>query len=106
MNYEKKYNEALEWMRSLYDGLHGATKEDAEHYFPELKESEDEKIRKWCILHFKKSIDVIKNNDEYKEYLSNKVIPWLEKQGDKDKLIKELGKFKKRDMNGILRKKS
>ena len=65
--------------------------------FPELKESEDEKIRKWCISHFKECINVIKNNNEYKEYLSNKVIPWLEKQGDKDKLIKELGKFKKGD---------
>lgn len=43
--YEKKYNEALNWMRELYPGLHGATKEDAEHYFPELSESEDERIR-------------------------------------------------------------
>ena len=48
---------------------------------PELKESEDEKIRKWCISHFKACINVIKDNDEYKEYLSNKVISWLEKQG-------------------------
>lgn len=43
MNYEKKYKEALGWMQSLYDELHGATKEDAEHYFPELKEGEDER---------------------------------------------------------------
>ena len=42
----KRYDEALNWMRELYPGLHGATKEDAEHYFPELKESEDERIRK------------------------------------------------------------
>lgn len=42
----RAYDEALNWMRELYPGLHGATKEDAEHYFPELKESEDERIRK------------------------------------------------------------
>ena len=46
------------------------------------KESEDERIRKWCISHFKACINVIKDNDEYKEYLSNKVIAWLEKQGE------------------------
>ena len=39
----KRYDEALNWMRELYPGLHGATKEDAEHFFPKLAESE--KIR-------------------------------------------------------------
>ena len=51
MDYEKKYKEALGWMKSLYDSLHGKTREEAERYFPELAESEDEKIRKNCI-HF------------------------------------------------------
>ena len=48
MTIEEKaraYDKALKWMRELYPGLHGATKEDAEHYFPELRESEDERIR-------------------------------------------------------------
>ena len=40
----KAYDEALEWMRKVYPTLTGADKEDAEHYFPELKESEDEKM--------------------------------------------------------------
>ena len=53
MDYEKKYNEALKWMRELYPGLHGATKEDAEHFFPELRESEDERIRKEIIAFLK-----------------------------------------------------
>ena len=39
MNYEKKYKDALIWMASLYDGLHGKTKEEAERFFPELKEN-------------------------------------------------------------------
>lgn len=46
MDYERKYKEALEWMQSLYSDLHGVTKEEAEHYFPELKESDDEKIKR------------------------------------------------------------
>lgn len=41
----KAYDKALEWMRKVYPTLTGADKEDAEHYFPELKESEDERIR-------------------------------------------------------------
>ncbi len=80
MNYERKYKEALEWMRSVYNGLQGATKEDAEHYFPELQESEDERIRKDIIRVFKGEIKFIseKENERY--------IAWLEKQGKpKDK---------------------
>lgn len=52
MNTEEKaraYDEALNWMRKLYPGLHGATKEDAEHYFPELRENEEERIRKGLV---------------------------------------------------------
>ncbi len=50
MDYEKKYNEALKWMRELYPRFPGAFKEEIEHYFPELRESEDERIRK-AIVH-------------------------------------------------------
>ena len=70
MDYEKKYNEALKWMRELYPGLHGATKEDAEHYFPELLESEDERIRKE-LVNFLRS-PFIKEN-----LTDEKVAPWL-----------------------------
>lgn len=48
-SYEQKYKAALEWMKSLYGGLHGKTKEEAEKYFPELAESEDEKVKR--IIH-------------------------------------------------------
>lgn len=51
--------------------------------FPELKESEDNRMREWCISHFRACSRVAKDNAEYKEYLNNKVIPWLEKQGEK-----------------------
>ena len=75
MDYEKKYNEALNWMRELYPGLHGATKEDAEHYFPELRESEDERIRKGLV-------GLVSTVGEYYLKLDsrNKMLAWLEKQ--------------------------
>ena len=70
----KAYDKALEiakaWCKLDNNDL---SNEDLETLFPELKESEDERIRKWCISHFKECINVIKDNDEYKEYLSNKV---------------------------------
>lgn len=77
IDYKRKYNEALEWMRSLYDGLHGPTKEDAEHYFPELTESEDERIKKE-ILSFLKDF----KRDHYRNLDFSSWIAWLEKQGE------------------------
>lgn len=42
MDYKQKYERALEYMRTVYPTLNGVDKEDVEHYFSELKESEDE----------------------------------------------------------------
>ena len=48
----KAYDKALEKVREYYKGLAGCrTKEKLESIFPELKESEDERIRK-SIIHF------------------------------------------------------
>lgn len=82
MDYEKKYKNALNWIESIYPSMSSEQQIEAEGVFPELAESEDERIRKWCISHFKAAFRVTKNNAEYKEYLNNKVIPWLEKQGE------------------------
>ena len=79
MDYKEKYEQALGWMRDVYPTLEGSIKEDAEHFFHELKENEDERIRKWCISHFRECFRVTNDNVEYQEYLNNKVIPWLEK---------------------------
>jgi hypothetical protein len=73
MDYEKKYNEALKWMRELYPGLHGATKEDAEHYFPELAESEDERMRRMLI-------DRLRSAEELTDELREWILSYLEKQ--------------------------
>lgn len=81
------YNKAIERAKKWYnapniDKMPTYGNRVIEEIFPELKDSEDERIMKWCISHFKGCINVIKDNDEYKEYLNNKVIPWLEKQGE------------------------
>lgn len=79
----KKYDEALEWMRELYPGLHGATKEDAEHYFPELKDSEDERIRKFLLRLANRCAE---NSIDFLGDIKKKdVIAWLERQKEQPK---------------------
>ena len=72
MNYEKKYNEALKRAKKAKNNasLSKGTIRVLDIIFPELKESEDERIRKSLI-------DMLKNDE--KCYL--KEIAWLEKQG-------------------------
>ena len=89
--YEKKYNEALKWMRELYPGLHGATKEDAEHYFPELTESEDEKFRKYILRGCKECVEANDKGLELSMDTTKKLLAYLEKQKDnKDELVYRL----------------
>ena len=78
MDYEKKYNEALKLMRELYPGLHGAIKEDAEHFFPELRESEDERIIRAIIdalYSHTNSINLLSSRG----YQMGNIEAWLEK---------------------------
>jgi hypothetical protein len=49
MNYEKKYKEALEWARKVMQGKVGFVLDEVLEIFPELVESEDERIRKKII---------------------------------------------------------
>lgn len=78
MNYELKYKEALERARKLYEK--GTITESLNYVFPELKESEDEKIRKHLI-------SLVKNWDKdgiFSKYTSNpkeikQILAWLEK---------------------------
>jgi len=72
MDYEKKYNEALEDMRVIYPNLKGDAKLAVEHAFPELAESEDERIRKGIVETIKQCPDTFlnpKNRDEMLAYL-------------------------------------
>ena len=47
MDYEQKYKEAVEWMRGMYDGLHGKTKKEAEK---SKWTDEDEERLQSCII--------------------------------------------------------
>ncbi len=76
----KAYDEALKWMRELYPGLHGATKEDAEHYFPQLRESEDERIRKFLIDYFGIIKSTLSDGGIWKGFQIDEILAFLEKQ--------------------------
>ena len=74
----KAYDEAIERTRKLYGN------ELAEEIFIELKESEDEKIRRWIIDDIKYNMfNEPLNNSEYKKK-AEKAIAWLEKQGEQN----------------------
>lgn len=71
----KAYDGALEDMRVIYPNLKGDAKLAVEHAFPQLRESDDEKIRKF--------ICSIIDNLEPKDFIGVKkmnVLEWLEKQ--------------------------
>ena len=95
MNYEKKYKEALEVAQKLYqdcpngknDRLYHTT--DLEKMFPELKESEDERIKKEIISFIQDDIDEINlkvsgdyddrdEDDIAHQNWCKKAISWLE----------------------------
>lgn len=72
----KAYDEAIERAKKLYgNGI-------AEGIFPELKESDDDRIRKWIIddIRYNMNNEPL-NNSEYKKK-AEKAIAWLEKQGE------------------------
>jgi hypothetical protein len=88
MNYEKKYKEALEKAKKVHnrkDATDGG-KLILESMFPELKESEDERIRKELI----DAIQGLWDNDALPMPLTvkrkNNWIAWLEKQGEQKEM--------------------
>ena len=99
MDYEKKYKEALERAKSSYENEKtrvGLTPIDLEYIFPELKESEDERIRKELTAEVKEQIDSIpapdcrdKEDEKVLKQL-NKWLAWLEKQGKQNYTKKDV----------------
>ena len=89
MNYENKYNNALERARDYYKANLTLNKADEnavlEDIFPELKESEDEKIRKRIIhaLHG----DVLDMEE------TTKALAWLEKQESVEEIVERCKNF-------------
>lgn len=88
----KAYDEAIGRAKKLYsNGI-------AEEIFPELKESEDEKIRKE-IISILRNAYWISNKNRF-----NELVAWLENQRDKDKLIQDLGEYKVKYTQEVLEK--
>ena len=93
---EKAYDKAIERAKKLYsNGI-------AEEIFPELKESEDEKIKNAILNHLKKMWGNCQ--DDVCGVHVEDAIDWLEKQRDKDKLIQELGEYKVKYTQEVLEK--
>ena len=81
MDYKEKYERALEYMCKVYPTLNAADKVDAEHYFPELKESEDERVRKALLSEF---ISLQSKGYKFAGLEGEDIINWLEKPGEQN----------------------
>ena len=79
MDYEKKYKEALERAKKTLEK--SSAKDEAklvvEYFFPELAESEDERIRKWILEYLYDGLR--KSDEQFKEQFKT-AIAWFEKQ--------------------------
>lgn len=97
MNYEKKYKEALEKARYVLHTVETAGcvmhKDLLEEIFPELRESEDERIRRTLVEYFgpKAQLDFVRGVP------IQKIRDWLEKQKEqkenKPNLLKSLEEY-------------
>ena len=79
MDYKQKYEDALERCKKEFDFsnlVYPRTKQKLERIFPELKESEDERIRKNCI-HFLE----LQKTHHAATFEIDECISWLEKKG-------------------------
>ena len=96
------YDKALKKASAAHKDEDKHLKATLERILPELKESEDEKIKNAILNHLKKmwgncqdNVCVVHVED---------AIAWLERQGDKDKLIQELGEYKVKYTQEVLEK--
>ena len=78
----KAYDEALERAKAYHrNELAGSRKEMTEYIFPELRESEDERIRKWLVAQMQKFHDEANREGRWEDFcMTEKAIFYLEKQ--------------------------
>ena len=93
MDYEQLYKEALKRAKKLYE--QGTITESLSYVFPELKESEDERIRNVLV-------ELVKGNERCGYFMINNIttsamIAWIEKQGEQKPANKVEPKFKEGD---------
>ena len=95
MDYEKKYKDALERASKLrVQNPFDTVSQMMEHVFPELQESEDEKIRKGLIDYFDSANKADENPLMQYGIHTDKILAWLEKQGEIDEEHKSIDKVK------------
>lgn len=89
----KRFDEVLEQLKGLIEGTRedkcAIVEEDIIGIFPELKESEDERIRKAIITFFESEDD----NTTYALVPKKDILAWLEKQGEQKPAEKIEPKF-------------
>ena len=98
MNYEKLYKDTLKKVSELYRDYNNVSnmidvKEELETIFPELRKSDDERIRKW-LLDFVQGLPDGGLDFHFYNLNKEQVIAWLEKQGEQKSADKVEPKFK------------
>ena len=98
MNYEQKYNEALERAKGQLEGakvfdynnlqIAHDIRSTVYNIFPQLKETKDERIKK-AILIYLDWLDGRKDYAPKSEYSIRDMIAWLEKQGNNADKVKQ-----------------
>jgi hypothetical protein len=92
----KAYDEALERVRELIAKWTGKNKdfyvEDYAYIFPELKESEDERIRKWLVDYFSSIKETVWI---HRDITCGQILAWLEKQKDASYAIEAVERIDK-----------
>lgn len=82
-NFEKKYKDVLRKASKIHRDDNGEIKHYMEVLFPELAESEDDRIRKELLSVYKDSADYIGEDSEWRNGITYKhILTWLEKQGE------------------------
>ena len=93
VDYKKKYDEALERMKSWARGEHPEcfteARKAAEFIFPELAESEDESIRKGIIEYLEQS-QFGEEHYQIDDDIVRNYISWLEKQKEQLKIKQDM----------------
>ena len=87
MEYKKKYKEALELMKDCIPDKDGLVHIRPCEIFPELKKSEDERIRKELKSFFDSEMSDYGNVEWRKGIRYGEIVAWLEKQDKKDSQV-------------------
>lgn len=99
----KRYDEMSNEVKDFFDGkqkMYSDVEQTLNHLFPELKESDDERIRKAIILFFELQDD----NTTYCFIPKKDILAWLEKQGEHANFLSKIqvGDKVTRNEGGVL----